>query len=669
MVFFWGGHSIPWLISKTSLITRTQAPTFNSTKVDAVTISANSGATFRIKAKTGGEQNTVTWQNSVLNPSNKVYDGPYTDAFDYNTRSTFSRLHLDGYESDGTGKSGLQQSAEQWVSKVSNASINNPLSPLALNKIQLTKSGSNYSLTILNSSGSQITIGNFYWVKNEGGIQYNVSTSNNINIPQNSGETDYIITCYYQPNSNSALTPSQPYFVKQTCSGCRVGGGSTSIVRNIATVPSAGNTYTEPIDNFKDGAFPIPGNCLGWAFLTYDVHNDNYIINVQANGSSSSRSGTITVTNSNNNSITKTINITQAGSAITADLALTTLTPTSSTVGAGTINYNGLNIAGNTMKVSGQTYTQGIGTHSQSSIVYTIPTGYTHFNGLVGRDDGSDNCGCGSTLMNFQIKLNGSTAWSSSAHGESSDAQSFSVPLNGATQLELFTDYQDGSYYGDWGDWINPVLSGSGEGSTGSPAPPHTISANPTTVAPNATSQLYATCAQGVVTWSTNATGSPVSVNPSVTTTYNVNCVDGSAYSTSEAVTVNVAGGGGSCSIVTNNLVMGTWSVTGDQLVSRYLNGSYWLVQKVNVNGAQYDEFVVRGSEMLTRRDVSLTNSSYSGLVNCYSWQYSAYGGLLGPNATSSPPFPTPGGFYAYTTQDGTPYSLLQQLCILFKFM
>ena len=212
------------MISKTSLITRTQAPTFNSTKVDAVTISANSGATFRIKAKTGGEQNTVTWQNSVLNPSNKVYDGPYTDAFDYNTRSTFSRLHLDGYESDGTGKSGLQQSAEQWVSKVSNASINNPLSPLALNKIQLTKSGSNYSLTILNSSGSQITIGNFYWVKNEGGIQYNVSTSNNINIPQNSGETDYIITCYYQPNSNSALTPSQPYFVKQTCSGCRVGG-------------------------------------------------------------------------------------------------------------------------------------------------------------------------------------------------------------------------------------------------------------------------------------------------------------------------------------------------------------------------------------------------------------------------------------------------------------
>jgi hypothetical protein len=275
---------------------------------------------------------------------------------------------------------------------------------------------------------------------------------------------------------------------------------------------------------------------------------------------------------------------------------------------------------------------------------------------LVGRDDGSDNCGCGSTLMNFQIKLNGSTAWSSSAHGESSDAQSFSVPLNGATQLELFTDYQDGSYYGDWGDWINPVLSGSGEGSTGSPAPPHTISANPTTVAPNATSQLYATCAQGVVTWSTNATGSPVSVNPSVTTTYNVNCVDGSAYSTSEAVTVNVNGGGGSCSVVTNNLVMGTWSVTGDQLVSRYLNGSYWLVQKVNVNGAQYDEFVVRGSEMLTRGDVSLTNSSYSGLVNCYSWQYSAYGGLLGPNATSSPSFPTPGGFYAYTTQDRTPY-------------
>lgn len=98
---------------------------------------------------------------------------------------------------------------------------------------------------------------------------------------------------------------------------------------------------------------------------------------------------------------------------------------------------------------------------------------------------------------------------------------------------------------------------------------------------------------------------------------------------------------------------MGTWNVTGHQLVSRYFHNNYWLAQKVNINGSQYDEFVMRGSAMLTRSDVSLNNSSYYNLYDCYGWVYSDYGNLVGPPSST---FPTPSGYYYFTASDGTPY-------------
>ncbi len=648
-----GGHSIPWVVSKTSLITRVGTPPFNADKVDVLSITANSGANFRIKGKTGGQSNTITWQGNVLTVSNKIYEGPSTDAFDYNTRSTFSRLHLDGYQSDVTGKSGLQQSAEKWIEKVSNVAINNPISPLVLNKMKLTKSSSNYNLTILDSNGNQINSGFFFWVKNEGGIQDAIWTGNNVNIPQNSQESDYYITCYYQANANSPLVPSQPYFVKQNSSGARIGGGTTSSSRNITSVPAAGASYTEPITNFKDGSFPIPDNCLGWAFLTYDANSDNYVVNVQPNTSSSARSGTITISNSNNTTYTKTITISQVASGTSSDYSLTNFTPTSASAGWGSPNYNGLNVGGNDIYISGIKYTQGIGTHAQSHITYNIPSGYQYFKGKVGRDDAADGCNCGDMLTSFTIKLNGATVWNSGQHGISTPAEDFNVNINGSGGILELINNAGVNNWGDWADWVNIYLSNT-IGNNSIPEPTYYYS-NPTSISSGQSSTLNATCSTGLVTWSTGQTGSGVSVSPSVTTSYTVRCVSGSQQSDPRTVSVTVSGGG-TCSVLSNNLVMGTWNITGDQLVTRNFHNDFWLVQKVNVNGSQYDEFVVRAGEMLQRSDVSLNNSSYSGLVNCYALEYSAYGGLLGPNHTSTVPFATPVGYTLYYTQDGTPY-------------
>jgi hypothetical protein len=95
---------------------------------------------------------------------------------------------------------------------------------------------------------------------------------------------------------------------------------------------------------------------------------------------------------------------------------------------------------------------------------------------------------------------------------------------------------------------------------------------------------------------------------------------------------------------------MGTWNVTGHQLVAKYYHNQWWLVQRIASNP---EKFLVRGSEMLTRGDVTLTNGSYSSLVGCFAWTYSAYGGLGTPNSTQ---FPTPSGWQYGTEPDGTPF-------------
>jgi hypothetical protein len=176
---------------------------------------------------------------------------------------------------------------------------------------------------------------------------------------------------------------------------------------------------------------------------------------------------------------------------------------------------------------------------------------------------------------------------------------------------------------------------------------PTNVNSSPQTISSGGSSTLSATCATGVVVWNTGQTANSITVSPTITTSYNAKCVSGScpvSNTVSVGVTVNSSG----CSGFANGTVMGTWTVTGQPLVARFFHGQYWLTQRA---GTSPDVFVVRGSGMLQRSDVSLSNGSYYNMVNCFAWTYSDYGSLQNPPSTT---FPTPSGYSLSYSQDGT---------------
>ena len=182
---------------------------------------------------------------------------------------------------------------------------------------------------------------------------------------------------------------------------------------------------------------------------------------------------------------------------------------------------------------------------------------------------------------------------------------------------------------------------------TTAPPVPTNVNSSPQTISSGGNSTLSATCATGVVVWNTGQTANSITVSPTTTTSYNAKCVSGScpvSNTVSVGVTVNSSG----CSGFANGTVMGTWTVTGQPLVARFFHGQYWLTQRA---GTSPDVFVVRGSRMLQRSDVSLSNGSYYNMVNCFAWTYSDYGSLQNPPSTT---FPTPSGYSLSYSQDGT---------------
>ena len=223
--------------------------------------------------------------------------------------------------------------------------------------------------------------------------------------------------------------------------------------------------------------------------------------------------------------------------------------------------------------------------------------------------------------------------------------------MTGKSTLELIVDKHNDEYYWDSANWIDVYLTGGSP--PGSNNAPTGVSASPVSHGPGGgNSTLTASCDAGAtVQWSHGlGSGSPKTTWVSITTTYTATCVSGSATdSPPVAVTVTVSSSG-SCSALTNDLVMGYWTVTGHPLVAKYFHGNWWLVQKINNSP---ERVLVRGSEMLTRGDVTLTDGSYSGLVSCFAYTYSNYGGLEPP---SSVMFPTPSGYTIGYEPDGTPY-------------
>jgi len=177
---------------------------------------------------------------------------------------------------------------------------------------------------------------------------------------------------------------------------------------------------------------------------------------------------------------------------------------------------------------------------------------------------------------------------------------------------------------------------------------PAAIVASVTSPAVNQQVTLSTSCSTGSPKWSTNATTNSITVTATASpVTYSVTC-QGSSCTTSASVSITVTGvPSGPCSVLTDGLVMGTWTVTNHPLIARYFHNKWWLIQRI---GTSPERFIVRASEMLSRSDVTLNDPGYSSLVSCFEWQYSDYGGLV-PPATPSV-FAVPPG-YSYVSENG----------------
>lgn len=126
-------------------------------------------------------------------------------------------------------------------------------------------------------------------------------------------------------------------------------------------------------------------------------------------------------------------------------------------------------VSGGTLNIKGRTYTNGIGTHAKSVILYGIPTNTVRFKCFAGLDIGGTNqVGCGSTVE-FVVsnqdptlrEVNLTTAIANSGRVSRTLQRAgvnLEADITGASKLYLVvTDAGDNFNY-DHGDWIKPAI-------------------------------------------------------------------------------------------------------------------------------------------------------------------------------------------------------------------
>lgn len=136
------------------------------------------------------------------------------------------------------------------------------------------------------------------------------------------------------------------------------------------------------------------------------------------------------------------------------DTDLTSLTPVSQQADWGTIQTN-KSVNGNPLRVGGQTYTKGIGTHATSQIVYDLAGQYSQFNASVGVDDEVSNGGS----VQFKVFLDGALVFDSGVLTGADAAVPLSVDVSGASELRLVVEDGGDGINSDHADWLAPQLT------------------------------------------------------------------------------------------------------------------------------------------------------------------------------------------------------------------
>mgnify|MGYP001942325783 CR=1 FL=1 len=469
-------------------------------------------------------------QRLLQNSGNRVFLGALSDQIgsDLNSdglidseekRASNWRIHFSG--------NSLGDLANKWKDAIDAANNNTSVTAKALVGLSsVTNSGSNYTLTVPSQGSGTL----YYWTKNEKGMfdPSAVQTSSPNHTFNNTNGNDFL-RCYIL-HSDGRVSTVPPF--------CVPGGANDQKILNAQdlsyTSASESKTSIVTAQNVDWDVISKPS----WInTINFDEDNSSLSAISDAN-SGNTRSGKIRLEELGNPSFFKEINVVQTGNTC-SPTNLSSLTISSYTQDWGT-PVKDLNVSGNTMEVSGFPYSNGIGTHANSTINYDLsPYNFTTLNGSVGRDDDADGCDCGNQKMRFQVKADGVVLWTSQYHGPNDGIETFpSLNISGVSNLQLIALDGGDNNWGDHGDWINMVLS-CGSSCSVSPPSDHVASVNPVSSS-NPTSILSATCSGGAtVLWSTNQTGNSISVSPTTTTNYSVQCDAGSGcLSTSKQITV-----------------------------------------------------------------------------------------------------------------------------------
>ena len=112
-------------------------------------------------------------------------------------------------------------------------------------------------------------------------------------------------------------------------------------------------------------------------------------------------------------------------------------------------------VTGGALKVAGETFERGIGTHAYSEIVFDLTgKGFRRFYSKVGHNDGGND-----TYLTFEVHLDDEKVFDSGEMTKGDPAKVLDLPLKEANELKLVvTNGKDGRPEGDHADWGNACL-------------------------------------------------------------------------------------------------------------------------------------------------------------------------------------------------------------------
>jgi len=111
----------------------------------------------------------------------------------------------------------------------------------------------------------------------------------------------------------------------------------------------------------------------------------------------------------------------------------------------------------NPLRIAGQTYDHGLGTHANSHLRFLVRNRYAEFQAQVGVDDEKQGAG---TVV-FQVFVDGEKAYDSGVMRGNDPAKPVQVSLDGADVLELVVTDADDGINCDHADWVNARLIGN----------------------------------------------------------------------------------------------------------------------------------------------------------------------------------------------------------------